>query len=308
MASVENLNIIVLAVIISLLFCCVDASCDVSKTMANITKYLQKKELTLASYNVRGIMSTTPYLCEFLCNSKVDICAISEHWLFPDQLSFLNSIDPQFVGIGVCDKSLDPLSRHRRGKGGTALLWNKIIDTCVLPIQTNSDRIVGIEINLKDQRKLCILSVYLPASNHTFETFEESVNELFDLYWCYCSNYEVIIMGDLNCQINGDRCKPVPNDRTAFIECLLQKTDMLSLTVSATCDGPDYTFTPYSDNRRCTLIDHILVNQSLCISVVTAKVIGDTALNCSDHYPVIATVKTNLMCVLTTDLEMPSLN
>ena len=74
--------------------------------------------ITLCQWNVHGVMFSTPYLSKLLNTYKVQICAISEHWLYNDNVNFLNTIDKDFLSVAVCDSSLDEYSSYRRGKGG----------------------------------------------------------------------------------------------------------------------------------------------------------------------------------------------
>jgi exonuclease III len=64
-------------------------------------------------------------------------------------------------------------------------------------IKTNSERIVGIQINCKTYEPLFVFDVYLPADS-SIDNFREELNALDDLY-AYYSNYgKVVIAGDLN--------------------------------------------------------------------------------------------------------------
>ena len=86
------------------------------KTKCNVDK------LALGCYNVKGVMRNVLYLDKLLKEQNLDICIISEHWLFEDSLSFLDSINANYLSLGVSDKSLNPLDPYRRGKGGIGIL------------------------------------------------------------------------------------------------------------------------------------------------------------------------------------------
>ena len=45
----------------------------------------------ILTWNATGIMSSAAYLSDCLNQNKVDICGISEHWLYEKDLSFFKS-------------------------------------------------------------------------------------------------------------------------------------------------------------------------------------------------------------------------
>ena len=45
--------------------------------------------LNVLSWNATGIMSSSTYLCDTLVQRNIDICGISEHWLYEKDLYFL---------------------------------------------------------------------------------------------------------------------------------------------------------------------------------------------------------------------------
>ena len=80
-------------------------------------------KLNIACLNVRGAMRSAMYLDTLLKQYDIDVLGISEHWLFPQSLHFLNSVCQGYESYGICCKDLDPLTDHHRGKGGLAFLF-----------------------------------------------------------------------------------------------------------------------------------------------------------------------------------------
>ena len=68
-------------------------------------------QFRLATWNIGGIMSNVLHLQNILKES--DICVLLEHWLYPDSLTFLTSVNDEFVGWGCSsdDLNLDSLWR-----------------------------------------------------------------------------------------------------------------------------------------------------------------------------------------------------
>ena len=60
----------------------------------------------VCSWNATGLMSSALYLSDLLDSEIIDICGISEHWLYPTDLHFLNSINPNYTSLGICDSDL----------------------------------------------------------------------------------------------------------------------------------------------------------------------------------------------------------
>jgi hypothetical protein len=62
------------------------------------------------------------------CLNKTDILVIQEHWLYPDSMSFLQSLHYDFTGWGRSSNEINLNSLWRRGKGGIAILWRKSLN------------------------------------------------------------------------------------------------------------------------------------------------------------------------------------
>lgn len=105
----------------------------------------QNQHVKLLTWNVTGIMSSCKYLCNVLHDHKIDICGISEHWLFEKDIFFLDKIDPAYVSHSVSDNDLKLPNNRKVGKGGVAILWNKQLSNKISILQIDSDRIVGVQ-------------------------------------------------------------------------------------------------------------------------------------------------------------------
>ena len=116
--------------------------------------------LKIACYNARGIMASSVYISEFLQKNDIDILAISEHWLFPQSLRYLDSIDNDYMGWGVCCKNADPILNHHRGKGGVAFLFKKSLRHVIQYVDIDHDRIQGVSIHTNDTPLLlCVYAI-----------------------------------------------------------------------------------------------------------------------------------------------------
>ena len=76
---------------------------------------MARSQIRLATWNIGGIMSNVLHLQNILKES--DICVLFEHWLYPDSLTFLSSVNEEFVGWSRSSDYLNFDSLWRRGKG-----------------------------------------------------------------------------------------------------------------------------------------------------------------------------------------------
>ena len=143
---------------------------------------------------------------------------------------------------------------------------------------------------------LTIFSVYLPSSNYASDFFQEYTNKLADLYAQYSPYSHVLYLGDMNVQINGPRCQVKSCFRVNAMLRFLEQTNMLSINVQDLCEGPTYTFAPYSANTNRTMIDHIIVNKNVTDLFTKCVIFEDHELNTSDHVPIVTHVKLEPIC------------
>jgi exonuclease III len=242
--------------------------------------------LKVASFNCQGAMRSSIYICKLLQEYQLDVLIVCEHWLFPDSVVYLESLDSEYVSHAVSDKGLDVLDPYRRGKGGVGILWHRRINHAVSVLRVDSGRIIGITVELEKKKFLTVLGVYLPSTSSHLDDFRDEINLLHATYQM-CSEYsEVIVLGDLNGQMSGPRCIcDQSNPRTKALSVFTCDEQLCSLMVQSDCAGPDYTYCNCVGGPQ-TLIDHILIKECSCDLVVDYAVIDDDVINISDHLPV----------------------
>ena len=89
--------------------------------------------LTVLSWNVRGIMSSTVCLSNLVKATDCDICVISEHKLKPRCLPYINTIEQGYECISKAD-TLPDIYNACHGKGGVAILYKSSLQFSVLEI------------------------------------------------------------------------------------------------------------------------------------------------------------------------------
>ena len=211
-------------------------------------------------WNTDGIMSSTPYLLDCFKTYNVHVCGISEHWLREYNLNFLSTIDSDYVAIAKAVPEVNPYMYRSSIRGGVAMLVHKSI-TVLSTIETDSNRIVGAELQLADGNVVSCFSVYMPSASRPIEVFNDQLEILETLISVYSKIGRVIVLGDMNVKIRGPKYQFSSNRRTELFSSFLRRVDMLSANVQNSCSGPVHTFYPVTGNS--TAIDHILIQNDI---------------------------------------------
>ena len=131
--------------------------------------------LNIATWNATGTMSGASYAGDLLKRKEIHFLGISEHWLYRQNLHFIDSINANYTGFGVCDNDLMMPSSRKIGKGGAALLWHRALNSSVTPLDIDSDRICGIQYRLSKNSFFYIFQVYAPCSSHSIHVYREFI-------------------------------------------------------------------------------------------------------------------------------------
>ena len=119
------------------------------------------REFSAVTFNCHGLKSGLPYVLS-LCN-KCDIVLPNEHWL---QMSDINVMEKIFTDNGKwCHlvSSMEPIVEYNgRPFGGLGFLCKELSVTHYKPVLCQSDRILGLQININKKPVLNIIGVYLP--------------------------------------------------------------------------------------------------------------------------------------------------
>ena len=276
---------------------------EVKGTLNNKKHRVQiRSSVSLGSYNVKGIIRNVLYLDSLLEKMDIDIMVISEHWLFNDNLCFLDAIHSKYTSHAASDCSLNPLDPYRRGKGGIGIMWKCCHSPLIHKIECESDRIIGISFQMDRLHSLTIIAVYLPDPNYGEELFCECLEKLQDLYHTYSQISEVIIMGDFNAHLPKDSsAHSTLKPRSTNLRNLLGNMNMISVNTSSKCTGPDYTYQGFKGGPT-SMIDHICLNDTKTDLIETCCIIEDNGYNLSDHLPVY--LKLNIVPLQVPEMEM----
>ncbi len=156
------------------------------------------------TWNATGIMSSSSYLCDVLNHQSVDVCGISEHWLYEYNMHFMNHINSNYVTHAKADADLKTTGTRRVGKGGVALMWKRLIDQYITPLDIDDDRIIGIQYEVAKSVVHCTFSKCIShVAIIQFQEFRDYLDSLHALLSIYNEKGIVIMMGDYNAHLNG---------------------------------------------------------------------------------------------------------
>ena len=163
---------------------------------------------------------------------------------------------------------------------------------CVVPLELNNDRMMAVEITLNRGNKLFLFVVYLPDASHPIQEYDDYLSELGEATAYYQSQGTIIVAGDFNSQLNGDRCQlnRLPK-RSHLLQAFVDRYDLMSLTTWEGCSGATYSFDPFCTGINRTLIDHVMMPICNMDTVVKCAIFDDIVCNPSDHLPVLFTIK-----------------
>ena len=242
--------------------------------------------VSIAAWNCRGMFNSIPYLQ--VLSDDFDIIAISEHWLWPYELSTLDCALPGYMGHGCSDKRLTENADSGRGCGGVALLWKSSLSVTPI-VALKSDRMVAIQLTIDANTCLAVIGVYLPCSDRPIDCYREYLTELESAICMLQVDGPVIVVGDFNAHL-GEALST--NTQGHMVMDLCYHHDLYPVSQSHSASGPKYT---YHSGTHYTTVDYCLLDCWAAHMVEGCGTIDHHPLNLSDHLPVFAHLDINLL-------------
>ena len=242
--------------------------------------------LTIASWNATGIMSSASYLSDFLDINSIDICGISEHWLYDYDLHFLNHINSKYHSHSISDPDLMIPSNRRVGKGGIGIMWHKRIDNIITHLDINSRYVIGIRVTITPEQYLYVFQIYLPCKTHSIWTYKNAIEDLENIICLYLGKGRLMVMGDFNTELpTRNQSGGTLDGRGNILAGLMMRHDLMAIHTLDICKGAEFTNVPFNTKRQ-TLIDHMLIPKNEIQNLHSCNIIEDNALNFSTHRPI----------------------
>ena len=243
------------------------------------------QNLNVLSWNATGIMSSSTYLCDTLVQRNIDICGISEHWLYEKDLHFLT----KWIAIIEVMPSLMLLLTFREEEGsvkeGLPFCGTKKHDQNIAPLYIDDDRIIGIKYNCMSNFVIYFFQMYLPCSNYSLLTYTEYLDKMRNIMNLYSESGIVVLMGDMNVNLLPNAVQGNATGRKLHFLNFLQDSNMTFLTTLGLCTGARSSFVSY-DNSAESLIDHIIFPVEKFLYVNECEICDHDCLNVSRHRPI----------------------
>ena len=207
------------------------------------------------------VLKTTVPICKLL--KQLDICAISEHWLYQFENAQFHQLHKDFSAHSTSPRTKEDTlrctPRYIRGHGGVAIVWRKSLNPYIRKLTTiASERVVGIQL-VTTNRPVCFLSVYLPTRTGCTDEFKECLDYIASVLAQLAFDNDVVIMGDFNAD-PGPEGGPASwtqlNEQGRILLRYLQEWNYTSLHLHKS-SPPSHTY--LSDaHASLSTIDHIL--------------------------------------------------
>ena len=206
------------------------------------------------------------------------ICFIQEHWLHSDHVNQVRDISPDFLSVGVSGMNNSDLLLGRP-YGGCSILYRKSLSSCIVPLDSCSDRFCGVKFCDSSGLSFLLVSIYMPSVStpSSNSNYLNVLGELEGFVDSQCCDVNIIV-GDFNV------------DQAELVNDFAAELDLFACD-SSFRESVMYTY-ERDDGTARSWIDHILCSRtvsSLISDVYTLR--SDCIL--SDHYPLCFSLKAN---------------
>ena len=229
----------------------------------------------MSSYNCRSVKNSLRDVVA-LCD-KSDIVFLQEHWLPIQNLSYLNSIHPDFISIGSSPVDFGNELLIGRPYGGLGILYKKSLSSYIKIIDKSDTNFLCAELKYND-RKILLINCYLPHydDGRNLEIYIDLLHRINSLI--LASMYsDVIIMGDFNCDVNSI----LFDELEIFCE---QNSYNISDVDILLKDSNSFTYvSDATGNTRW--LDHLVTSSIMHRCINDIRVLNEFIL--SDHRPII---------------------
>lgn len=277
-----------------------DGSLTTSASVDKWTRSRTKRQLNIATYNVRTLNDTNKpnvkHKIQQLINGcerhQIDILTIQEHRLKTETPIKIEKYDDWTL--------VHTNSTH--DSHGVAILYNKQIKQQVIAPERVSDRILAL--HLDGNPKMCIISAYAPTEVTPSSNKDQFYSDLIRFNLSLPPHTVTITTGDFNARLGKDYSETSP--RVVGKHCIHDITNdngqRLVDLCEATKSRPVHS---HFANRRSRLetyidprgnkfqLDHIMINTKWWNSIANCRAYNSMDIN-SDHKVLVANFKLSL--------------
>ena len=183
-------------------------------------------------------------------------------------------------------------------KGGVGLMWHKSLNNNITTLDIDSDRLCGIQYRICPNRYIYFIQVYAPCSSCSVSIYRDFVNLLQTVISMYADQGVVIVMGDMNAHLQGQRFIKATDYRGEYLMEMMSYFNLISVNTLSPTSSASASFVSYGGLYE-SLIDHILLPAERLDTVTYCTIQDDDVLNVSRHRPVICCLQvpqTDLVC------------
>ena len=235
-------------------------------------------KLNFGCWNCGGVYGNFIYVKSLL--RTLDVLALSEHWLYEDELTFLDSLDVNFDVFSCGSSKNNALERWRRGQGGVALYFKKSLKA--KEIQTSCDRIVSASIMIGEVGTV-VVSVYLPSSNYNLSDYLNTLHELEQFCMQQKSyGFNLILLGDFNAHLPEIKLQQRLNKRGLKLQEFCVSLNLIPVNVSPVCKNPQFTYFSRTGN---SIVDYVIIDDALLQLLATVNRSSEHPDNTVHHLP-----------------------
>ncbi len=107
-------------------------------------------------------------------------------------------------------------------------------------------------------------------------------------------------MGDYNTELpSGTQHNFLIDNRGNVLKQLIDRHNLVAINTLDLCTGAEFSSVPYNSTRQ-TLIDHILIQSCDIQNVASCSIVNDSAINVSNHRPIMCKLEWKNMANPTT--------
>ena len=228
--------------------------------------------LKMASFNCKGLNSAKIEIAR-LCDSHSIIC-LQELWLFPNDLSLLGDIHPDFNGTGV--SAMDPSKQLYTGRpyGGVGIMWNKSLDNVISSVDTGVTWMSCIRVEYSDVL-FYVISVYLPyEKNDHYDEYMECIGKM-ESFMNECNSSVLYVLGDFNTDVMKNTVY------SSHLICFIERTKCIMSDHFFLEDAYTYVSDAWGTT---SWLDHCIATEDAHHAINDIAVLYDYVT--SDHKPI----------------------
>ena len=260
-----------------------------------MAKYINEL-ISVVTYNLHGFNQGVEYLSELCSKGNIDIIFVQETWLTPSGMTKLESLNVNYLVYGRSAMETAVSCGFLRGRpyGGVATLVRKELGQDITSVLIE-DRCVILSLH-----SFTFINVYMPNDDHSLENLNISIDIL-----SFVSNYlhdapsqYLCLGGDFNLNLKST------TKQALLLKDFLKTYELFNIescsnySDNSSVNVEDIAYTYRNEVLGCyTKIDYICISNSLKNTIINYNII-DSAINHSDHVPVILTMDLHLCGIL----------